>query len=536
MDDIPQQLKGYFRRVVHNSRKSPVSPQDTRRVSLVRCLIAGLVLLVTASSSSMAAGLDEAPTSHNSVFMDIVIVFLLLVATSVFVLAETALLTVRRTRISQLVEENNRSAKLVAQLLSEPTRMLATLQVGLTMVQLFSAGEAASRFVGPVSRMLKDIPASNFVNAVIKSHADFIGFVGVISSVGMFTLVLGEIAPKSLAIRHSERLALIAVWPIRWFQLLLYPVVSVVTFLSNAVVKPFGGTTTFSANVVSEAEIRMMVEHSEEHGVIETEEKEMIHNVFEFADTVVRKVMTPRGEFTAIEVEMGIEELLRVVTESGHSRLPVYEGDIDHIVGIIHVKDVLKCVVSGQKVDNLKGLLRPAYMIPENKRVDELLAEFKAKKTQIAFVFDEYGTAIGLVTVEDLLEEIVGEIQDEYDVEEDDVLIQVDNLTSIVDGKMPIDDFNDRMGSELPSEEADTVGGFVFGLLGHMPTVGESVEFEGNQFTVENTDGNRIVSVRVIKQVHVDANILPGDEGVTDTVIQKAESSEVGSESSEQQR
>ena len=536
MSDIPYLDKRFRENTFIARNLSQISFNPYRVGIFARYLFVSFVALLLSSSTASAAGLDETNTTHSSVIADVVTLCVLLAVTSLFVLAETALLTVRRTRISQLVEENNRSAKLVEQLLKEPTRMLATLQVGLTMVQLFSAGEAASRFVGPVSRLLKDIPDSNFFSSVIKTHANFIGFVLVISSVGLFTLVLGEIAPKSLAIRHSERLALIAVWPIRWFQLFLFPVVSVVTFLSNAVVRPFGGTTTFAANVVSAEEIKMMVEHSEEHGVIETEEKEMIHNVFEFADTVVRKVMTPRGEFTAIEVDLGIEELMRVVTESGHSRLPVYEGDIDHIVGIIHVKDVLKSVVSGQKVDNLRGLLRPAYMIPENKRVDELLAEFKAKKTQIAFVFDEYGTAIGLVTVEDLLEEIVGEIQDEYDVEEDEVMVQLDSYTAIVDGKMPIDDFNDRMGCELPSEEADTVGGFVFGLLGHMPTLGESVEYEGNQFTVENTDGNRIVSVRVYRQLREEVNKLTENEGATENVIQRTESSEVRSDTTEQQK
>lgn len=454
-----------------------------------------LFLLLQNTVLAQDGGEPAHTRSSSSVWWDATVVAILVVITGLFVLAETALLTVRRTRIDQLVEENNRSAKLVQQLLTEPTRMLATLQVGLTMVQLFSAGEAANRFVGPFKNFLLRIFGSSHF---IVDYAGTISFFTVILSVGLATLVIGEITPKSIGIRFSERIALLAAYPIRWLQIVASPLVTLVTFLSNMIVRPLGGTASFHSAAMSEEELKIMVEQSEEHGVIETEEKEMIHKVFDFADTVVRKVMTPRLDITAIEADVTIDELIETVTTSGHSRLPVYDDNLDNIVGIVHVKDVLKGITSGTP-GSIRDLARPPYFIPENKRVDDLLTEFKRNKIQIAIVRDEYGTVVGIVTIEDLVEEIVGEIQDEYDVEEPEMR-QVDDATCIVDGRMSLDDFNDRMGVELPAEESDTLGGFVFGLLGHQPVKGETAVWDGMELQVEETDGKRIQRVRVCRQ------------------------------------
>jgi putative hemolysin len=472
-------------------------------------VLAGLltVSFLLLQRSVLAAG--ESNTSGNtehssgSVLMDAIVVCILVLITGVFVLCETALLTVRRTRIEQLVEANNKAAKHVAELLSEPTRMLATLQVGLTMVQLFSAGEAANRFVEPFRRVLVRIPEEWFfgLGRFIVRNASSVSFVTIIFTVGLLTLVIGEITPKSIAIRYAERISLVAVWPTRWLQILLRPLVSLVTLLSNLLVLPFGGTATFHTGALSEEELKIMVEQSEEHGVIETEEKEMIHKVFEFADTVARKVMTPRLDITAIEADVGIEQLIRTVTDSGHSRLPVYDDDLDNIIGIVHVKDVLKGISGETLPKSIRELMRAPYFIPESKRVDDLLGEFRRNKMQMAIVRDEdYGTVTGLVTIEDLLEEIVGDIQDEYDIEEEPMIRQIDDETCIVEGKISLEEFNDRMGIALPMEETDTLGGFVFGLLGHQPDRGEWAVFDGLEFGVEETDGRRIQKVRVCRR------------------------------------
>ena len=243
-----------------------------------------------------------------------------------------------------------------------------------------------------------------------------------------------------------------------------------------------------------------MVEESEEHGVIETEEKEMIHSIFEFGETVARKVMTPRPDITAVEADVSVDEMIRVVTESGHSRLPVFDDDLDNMVGIIHVKDLLAAVTGSVRPTSIRELMRPAYFIPENKLVRDLLAELRRNRIQMAIVRNpDDGTVMGVVTIEDLLEEIVGDIQDEYDPDVEPECVQVDDNTTIVDGRMSLDDFNDRMGANLPTEDSDTLGGFVFGLMGHQPAQGEQAQFDGLEFRVEATDGRRIQKVRVIR-------------------------------------
>lgn len=447
---------------------------------------------VVVAQSEAGAGTQQ---EGSNIARNLVVVFLLILMNGLFAMAEAALLSVRRSRIEQLVEEGNRSAKLVSQMLSEPTRMLSTLQVGITLVGLFSAGAAAESAVRPFARFLQ----TRFPDTLLADHATAVAFVLVILTVSLLTLVLGEITPKSLAILHAERIALLSAWPMRSLQVATLPIVALVTRLSNLLVRPFGGTASFHSAVLSEDELRLLVEQSEEHGVIETEEKEMIHNVFDFGETVVRKVMTPRLDITAVEADASIEELIQIVTESGHSRLPVYEGDMDNIIGVVHVKDVLKGISGKQPPPGIRDLMRPPYFIPENKRVDDLLAELRRNKTPFAIVRDEYGAVAGVVTIEDLLEEIVGDIQDEYDKEEAPTIKQIDARTSIIDGRMTLDDFNERFDVALPMEEADTLGGFVFGLMGHQPVQGETAQWDGLEFRVEATDGKRIQKVRVVR-------------------------------------
>lgn len=471
-------------------------PLPVGRSFLAVCLLAVLFLLLQVTVFAASPETNSVSGESSSVLRDLLVVFILVLVTGVFVLSETALLTVRPTRIEQLVEEKNRSAQMVAQLKAEPTRMLATLQVGLTLVQLFSAGEAANRFVEPFQKWLM----TQFAGTFVAGHAGSIAFVTIIMTVGLLTLVIGEITPKSIAIRHSEKFALLSAWPIRWLQVIASPLVSLVTFLSSLLVHLFGGTVSFHPTAYSEEELKIMVDESEEHGVIETEEKEMIHNVFEFADTIVHKVMTPRLDITSVEADAGVDKLIEVVTKSGHSRLPVYDDNLDNIVGVVHVKDVLRGITGEAPAASIRDVMREPFFIPDNKRVGDLLRDFKRGKVQIAIVQDEYGTVTGVVTIEDLLEEIVGEIQDEYDEEEELLVRQVDEHTCIMDGRLSLEDFNDRMGTELPIEEVTTLGGFVFGLLGHQPEQGEIAKWDGLTFQVEATDGKRIQRVCVQKE------------------------------------
>ncbi len=424
----------------------------------------------------------------------LVAVFILILVNAFFAIAEYALITVRPTRIRQLVEENNRSAILVQRMRESQnsTRMMATIQTGVTLIATLSSALAATSAVAPLAHWLQ-----HHAPGFLANHASSVALLLVTLPVAILTLVIGEIAPKSLAFHHSERFALIAVHPIAWLETVLSPIVAFLTFLSNLILKPFGGTASFTVPVVNEEEIKILVDSGEEQGVLDPDETEMIHSVLEFGDTVVRKVMTPRIDLTAFEVNGSLAELIKLVSASGHSRIPVYEGNLDDIVGIVHAKDLLDLPLDSSRDGvPIRSVMRPPYFIPESKKVDELLAEFRRSRQQLAIVRDEYGVTAGLVTIEDLLEEIVGDIQDEYDEEEPMVQV-LDTHTSILDGRMSIDDVNERMNLNLPDTEADTIGGFVFSLLGHQAEKGERVEYEDVEFVVEATDGRRITKVRL---------------------------------------
>ena len=432
---------------------------------------------------------------HNghtgSIVTALLIVLALVFVNAFLALAEIALITVRKTRVRQLVEEGNTSAMKIERLLQSPTRLMATIQTGITLIATFSSTIAATSAVEPLALWLRSLGMGG-------RSSDTVALICVTVPVALLTLVIGEIAPKSLAVRHPERFAMIAVHPIRWLQILLTPAVAVLTFLSNMVVRPFGGTAHFTTPAVNEEELKILVEAGEEQGVLEPEETEMIHSVLDFGDIVVRKVMTPRIDITALDVRSPMPELIRLVHSSGHSRIPVYEGDLDSIVGIVHAKDLLALAgdVSRDSVA-IETVMRPPYFIPESKKIDELLAEFRRSKQPLAIVRDEYGVTSGLVTIEDLVEQIVGEIQDEYD--NDEPMVQVVDGATLIDGRVGLAEINDRMGLELPEDEADTIGGFVFGLLGHQASQGESAKWENITFVVEATDGRRITKVRLTR-------------------------------------
>jgi len=478
------------------ARRRPVAaPSSGSPAALIAAVAVATALWLTQPAAEAQAGsAQDAASAGASLGTKLLLVLLLVLVNGVFAMAEAAMLSVRRSRVEQLVEEGNRRAATLARLLAEPTQMLSTLQVGVTLVSFFSAGAAAEVAVRPLAQLLRD----RFPGTPLSDSAQAIAFATVLLAASLISLVVGEITPKSIAVRHSEHIALWSAYPIDGLRRLLLPVVRLVTAMSNLLVKPFGGTAAFHASAMSEDELKIMVEQSEEYGVIETEEKEMIHSIFDLGETRVSQVMTPRLDITAVEADASIETLVEAVTSSGHSRLPVYDDDLDNIVGIVHAKDVLRSVVSEGGRASIRSLMRPPYFIPETKRVSDLLAEFRTYRRQVAIVRDEYGTVTGIVTIEDLIEEIVGEIQDEYDVEEPTVR-QMEDGTSSVDARISIADFNERMGTALPEEESDTLGGLVFSLLGHQPEQGEIATWDGLEFLVEATDGRRIQRVRVSK-------------------------------------
>jgi putative hemolysin len=440
-----------------------------------------------------------AQIAPSGIAWSVVLITALIMLNAFFAMAEIALVSVRKTRIKQLIEEGVQRARTVQRLGEDPTRLLATVQIGVTLVGFFASAAGAVTLAQPVAVLFE----RTGVPLLAENSAGLAVFI-VTLVIGYLSLVVGEISPKSLALRNAEKVALWSAGPLMFLSYVLCPVIRIVTSTSNLLVRPFGGTASFSPPVVTEEELKMLVEAGEEDGVLEEEERDMIHSIFEFTDTVVRKVMIPRIDMKTVDAEAPIEELLDVIMQEGHSRIPVYEEDVDHIVGIVHAKDVLRGLHEHDRNINIRELMRPPYIIPENKKVDELLAEFKKSKIQLAIVVDEYGGTAGLVTVEDLIEEIVGDIMDEYDVEEPMVEV-IDETTSIVDARMPIDEINEQIGLDLPEEEFDTIGGFVFGLFGKQPHLGESVEYDGAELTIEKTDGRRIHKVKIVKIQHPEA-------------------------------
>ena len=428
----------------------------------------------------------------DSITTQLVLILVLILLNAFFAAAEIAVVSVRRTRIRQLAEEGNRSARTVLALLESPTRFMATVQIGMTLVGFLASAVAAVSLAPALASLLEATGVS-----VIAKYADGISVFLVTLAVGFVTLVVGEVGPKSLALQHAERLSLWFARLISLVSIIMLPAVKVVSFVSDLVIRPFGGHVRFSAPILTEEELKMLVEAGEEGGVLEEEEKEMIHSIFEFTDTIVRQVMLPRIDMKCIEVTASLDELLEVIMRYGHSRIPVYEENVDNILGVVNAKDLLPVLKAESHDFDIRAVMRPAYFIPEAKKIDELMAEFKRSKIQMAVVRDEYGGTAGLVTLEDLLEEIVGDIMDEYDVEERMIeLIAPDH--AIVSARMDVGDLNDQMSLDIPeSEDYETIGGFVFGLFGRQPVEGESVEYDGVTFTVRTIEGGRLHKIAI---------------------------------------
>ncbi len=411
--------------------------------------------------------------------------FLLTLLNAFFTLAEIALNTVRNARLQDLIEEGGTDAGAAGsaqQLLRQPTRVVATVQVGITLasfgVAAIAAAVLAPAWAGVIPPGLTRAPV-RFMTVALTLVA------------ALFTIVIGEIIPRSVALKRPDETALLIARPLRFFIVALAPLATFALGMSSLLVRPFGLTATFAAPMITEEELRAMLEASAQSGAIEEDEKEIIRNVISFGDTDVRQVMTPRIDVKAIDAGAGLPALLALIVESGHSRIPVYESSVDSVVGIVHAKDLLPALSRGERDLDLRPLMRTPLVVPENRRIDDLLDEFRRSSVQMAIIQDEYGGTAGLVTVEDLLEELVGEIQDEYDQENAQFQTLGPNIYR-VDARMAIDDLNDLLDLDLPHEDFDTIGGFVFGQFGRQPEAGESVAYENLELRVEKTDGRRV--------------------------------------------
>ena len=446
---------------------------------------------------------DSTGGGTGNPIVDLILVAILILIGGFFAASEIALITVKPHRLAQLAQEGSRSARAAQRLTSDPNRFLATIQVAITFLGFLASAIGAVAFSGGLARWIRLIPSEP-----IQGAADTIAFVLVALFIALLSIIVGELAPKTLALTFSDRLSLIVAHPIALLERLLAPIVWIVSRASLILVRAMGGTEKPQGGYLSTEELKSLVETGSERGDIEEEEKEMIHGVIEMGDKSVHEVMVPRIGVRAVDVEAPLDEVLDLMLNAGHSRVPVYSESLDNVVGILYAKDLLPYLKTGgrrgalgaDRID-VRQLARTPVYVPESKRVDELLREMQQGKTHMAIVVDEYGGTAGLITMEDLVEEIVGEIQDEYDTEESLVEpVEMDGQQAFrVDGRVSMDDLRDLFDlpdEEEPDEDAyDTVGGFIINRVGRIPLPGAEIPFRDVTLTVEAADPRRVAKV-----------------------------------------
>jgi putative hemolysin len=417
-----------------------------------------------------------------TIFLEILAVLLIVLGNAFFVAAEYSLVTARRSRLGELAAEGSRRARTAVRLIDDPVRFISTSQLGVTVFSIL---------LGAVGEPL----AANWLDAI---PAATVSFILAFALVTYLHVVLGELVPKALALSKKETIALWSAVPLECVYFATYPIVTVLQWSAKLFTRVVGIDPAPAGVVIAdEAEIRMMVAAAEDTGVILEEEEEMLYKVFDFADKEVHEVMVPRPEVVAISIDLPPQECLAAIIDSPYTRYPVYRESLDDIAGVLHVRDLFSAIHDrGLAEVHLEALLRQAYVVPETKDLASLLQEFRRTNQHFAVVVDEYGAMVGIATLEDLLEEIVGEIEDEFDVPEEPVE-QIGEDSYRVDGMFSIDEFNERFGTELPDEDFHTVAGFVFGQLGRAPEPGDDVEHDGMRFDVLEVEGNRIERIAV---------------------------------------
>jgi CBS domain containing-hemolysin-like protein len=433
--------------------------------------------------------------SLSTALLQLLAVVLLVGANAFFVAAEFSLVSVRRTRIAELVESGNTSAVAVQKAISNPDRVIAATQLGITIASLglgWIGEPALSHWLYPLVQLF---PADIQPDV---SHSIAAGFSFAI--ITFLHVVVGELAPKSIALQDPERTSLAVARPTLWTEWVFKPVILLLNGTGNALLKLVGVKPATGHELVhSVAELKMLVTASTEGGVVEEDESEMLHAIFDFGELLVRQVMVPRTEILAVEAGMPLAEVTRLVTENSYTKLPVYEGDLDQILGILHVKDLLRMITqTSEGGGTARSLVRDTLYVPETLSVNQLLHQFRENRQHIAIVLDEYGGTAGLVTLEDLLEEIVGEVRDPFEDETPEIQNLPDG-TTLIDGLMLIEEVNQHLGLNLIDPHYDTIAGYVMGKLGRIPKAGDVIESGGVSLEVEAMDGLRVSRLQLTR-------------------------------------
>lgn len=424
------------------------------------------------------------------------LMLLLVLLNGFFVSAEFAIVKIRSGRIDALAEEGRKSAVIAKSMLNHLDGYLSACQLGITLCSL-GLGWLGEPVVARMMSPLFEI--AGFGERLVHIVSLFVSFL----LIAVFHIVLGELAPKTIAVRKAEQVTLLSAWPMRIFYKIMFPFIWLLNRLSSGLLRMLGmAPVSEQDSLHTEEEIRVMMKESSESGLIDSTEMSLVDNIFEFADTTAREIMIPRTEMICLYTQNTLDENLTIALEGTRTRYPVCNIDKDHIIGFIHIKDLIR-----SNTQDYRDLLRPIMAVPESIPISDLMKRMQRGKTQIAILIDEYGGTSGMVTLEDIVEEIVGEIQDEFD-EERPGIEQLDEMTYSIDGLMLIESINDRFGFELDSDDYDTIGGWLYSRIDILPPqAGQTVEHEGYTFVVEETDNKRISRVKLLKE-----QLLPIEE------------------------
>ena len=449
----------------------------------------------------ISAASPEADTSAVSIILKILLLLVLILVNAFFAMSEIAMISLNDNKIEKLAEEGDKKAKQILKLTQNSSNFLSTIQIGVTLAGFLTSASAADSFAPLITAAF-----SPLIPAIPPSVIDTVAIILITIIISYFSLVFGELAPKKIGMQKSEKVAYKVVGILLFVMKVTKPFVKILSMSTNGIVRLFGIDPLADEEEVTEEEILMMVDVGEEKGVIENAQAEMINNIFEFDDIDAGDVMTHRVDMTAVEADEPVSEVIKVAVADGYSRIPVFDDDPDNIIGVVYIKDLLEYV--GKELPEkktIREIMREAYFIPETKKCGQLFTEMSEKRVQMAIVVDEYGGTAGLLTLEDIVESIVGNIHDEYDTEEDEIS-KINDTTFTVEGTTDLDEIDELVGASIPEGDYETVAGFIISQLGFLPKDGDmdTVEYENIKFTILSVEDKRIAKVRI--------DITPRDE------------------------
>ncbi|MHC1684360.1 MAG: hemolysin family protein [Clostridiaceae bacterium] len=436
---------------------------------------------------------DPEPEPTINLAMQFILIAVLILINAFFASAEIALISLNKNKVKLLAKDGSKRAQILTRIIDEPEMFLATIRTVITLLILMSAAIAYKGIFNPFESFLEQINIS---------YSEEISFIVIIVGLSYFTLVFSELFPKRIALEKPEFIAMISVYPIYCLSKLIFPFVKLISMSTNILVKIVGVDRDKRKEKVSQDDIKTLVKAGQEHGIINEIEKDMINSIFEFNDKLAKEVMTPRTEVFLIDQNSPVSQLLDKLLEEQYSRIPVYDDDVDNIVGILYMKDfIIEARKFGFDNVDIKKILHPPYFVQESKNVDVLFKELQSSKNHMAIIIDEYGGFSGVVTIEDIIEEVMGNIQDEYDDDEPDIK-EIDDNTYIARGLLSLDELNDHLDLNLESENYDTLGGFLISRIGRIPKKDEEkiIEYNNVIFKIEEVKEKRIEKVKICMQ------------------------------------